>query len=162
MALAGFLGLILWTQLDPCFSQSSDTKVVNNCNSTSCLSQNPVNNMWDYHLFFITTICVVNHPRLINLKIALVSIIKQFKKILVINKSKKRPHTTENWILPLVPQNTDTLTDTDTQTDRQPQILYTHAHKHTRSALTPPPIPPHLTHKFKTCQAPTHPLTKSN
>ena len=37
-ALAGLIGLILWPQLAPCFSQSpDDTKVVNNCNSIKSL-----------------------------------------------------------------------------------------------------------------------------
>ena len=33
--------------------------------------------MWDYDLFFTTTICSANHRRLINSKIALVSVIKE-------------------------------------------------------------------------------------
>ena len=54
------------TQLDPCFSQSSDTKVVNYCDSTNQLSPKPANNMCDNPLFFVTAICVLIKPLQIN------------------------------------------------------------------------------------------------
>ena len=55
------LGPILWTQFDPCFSQSSDIKVESNCDSTEHLSPKPVNNMWDFHLFFFYH-CLCDKP----------------------------------------------------------------------------------------------------
>ena len=47
----------------------------NNYDSTNHLLPKPLNNMWDYHLFFNTTIHALNHCRWINLKTALVSVI---------------------------------------------------------------------------------------
>ena len=59
----------------PMLQQLPDTKVVTNCNSTNHSSPKPANNMWDSHLFFITTICAVNHRRSISLKTALARVI---------------------------------------------------------------------------------------
>ena len=46
---------MLWTQLDPRFSQSAINKVVTNCYSTNHLSPKHVIRMWSYRLFFCTT-----------------------------------------------------------------------------------------------------------
>lgn len=56
-AVANVEGWSLRAQLYPCVSQSPDTEAANNGDSTNRLSPNPVNNMWDYYLFRITTIC---------------------------------------------------------------------------------------------------------
>ena len=74
------VGLILWTPLDPCFIQSPDTKVINNCYSTSHLSPKPVNNIWDYH-YFVTAICAINQRRLISSKIALASVMNGINQL---------------------------------------------------------------------------------
>ena len=61
----------------PILSESPDNKVVTNCDSSNHLSPKTPNT-WDFHLFFVTTICAVNHHRLIDSKITLVSVIKSF------------------------------------------------------------------------------------
>ena len=45
------------------YSANHLSKVASNCNSFNHLSLKCIDNMWDYHLTFITTFCAVKHSR---------------------------------------------------------------------------------------------------
>ena len=48
--------------------QTGGTKAVNSCDSTNHSSPKPTNSMWDYHLFFINSICALYHRILLKSK----------------------------------------------------------------------------------------------